>query len=90
MIRPSRHPCSSPTGASGLAPAPTARLNIASGSSTTSRVRPVAPPIPSGLNRLRVESAAATQNAAPSTESWATMSSPSPTRCSTVAPNAAW
>ena len=55
MIRPSRHPCSSPTGAAGLAPAPTARLNIASGSSTTSRVRPVAPPIPPGLNRLRVE-----------------------------------
>jgi hypothetical protein len=42
-----------------------------------------------GLNRFAAADDAAIQNAAPPTASWATMSSPAPTRWSTVAPNAA-
>ncbi len=63
-MRPRRQPCSSPTAAVSLAPACTARSTTASGSSTTSKVRPVAPPIACGLSRFIAGLAAATQNAA--------------------------
>jgi hypothetical protein len=53
-------------------------------------VRLVVPSIAWGLNRFIEPLAAATQNAARPTASWATMSSPSPTLCMTVAPNASW
>jgi hypothetical protein len=73
----------------GVAPAVTAWPKTASGSSTTSRVRPVAPPTALGWTRCPADAARATQNAASPMASWATMSSPPPTRCSTMAPKAA-
>jgi hypothetical protein len=89
MMRPSRQPCSSAIGERSMAPAARARSTLASGSSTTSSVRPVAPPIAVGLKRPASADAAATQKAASPTASWATTSSPSPTWCRTVAPKAA-
>ena len=62
-IRPSRQPCSSPTGDVSVAPAATARRTTASGSSTTSVVRPVAPSISRGLRRFMVDDAGAIQTA---------------------------
>ena len=85
-IRPSRQPCSSATGARSVAPAASARAATASGSSTCRSTRPVAPPA-SGSSRSR-PFAFETQKRASPTASWATRSSPSPTWCSTVAPNA--
>src|SRR5215472_1582972 len=64
MIRPSRQPCSSATGDAAVAPAATACATIASGSSTTSKVRLVAPPIASGLKRGASGPPDDTQNAA--------------------------
>jgi len=46
-------------------------------------------PIARGLSRFIVADVATTQNAASLTTNCATMSSPSPTRLKTVAPNAA-
>jgi hypothetical protein len=89
-ILPRRQPCSSSTGEVWVAPAATACAITRSGSSTTSSVRLVVPSISLGLNRFIDEAAAVTQNAASPTLSWATMSSPLPTRCITLAPNAAW
>jgi hypothetical protein len=77
-------------GAVGVAPAVTAWWKTASGSSTMRRVRLVAPPIALGWMRWPAEPAVETQNAASPMASWATMSWPSPARCSTVAPKAAW
>jgi len=88
-IRPRRQPCSSPTADAWVAPAATACATTCSGSSTTSSVRLVVPSIALGLNRFIDELAAVTQNAASPTHSWATRSSPSPTRCMTLALNAA-
>jgi class 3 adenylate cyclase len=76
----SRQPCSSATGAVLRAPAWTAWLTTSSGSSTTSRVLPVVPPMACGLKRCTASSASVTQNLAAPTASWATMSSPSPTQ----------
>jgi hypothetical protein len=62
-----------------MAPASTARAKTASGSSTTSRIRPVAPPIASGLNRGPSAPPEETQKYASPIASCATISSPSPT-----------
>jgi hypothetical protein len=67
-------------GDDSVAPAATACWTTLSGSSTTSSVRLVAPSIARGLCRFIVADVAATQNAASPMPSWATMSSPSPTR----------
>ena len=47
------------------------------------KTRPVAPPMARGTSRSVLDPVVAIQNAASPTASWATMSSPSPTRCST-------
>jgi len=53
------------------------------------QVRPVVPPIAFGLNRGPAAPPEETRNAASPIASCATISSPSPTRCRTRAPNAA-
>ena len=64
MTRPTRQPCSSPTGEASVAPAPRARATIVSGSSTTRRVLLVLPPTAKGLKRPALELAGATQKRA--------------------------
>src|SRR5262249_15987157 len=66
-IRPSRQPCSLPTGEDSVAPAATARRTTLSGSSTTSSVRLVAPSIIRGLSRLMVRHVPATPQPSPPT-----------------------
>ena len=51
VMRPSRQPCSSPTGEVTVAPAAKAALTMLSGSPVTSRVRLVPPSIAAALNR---------------------------------------
>jgi hypothetical protein len=75
-IRPKRQPCSSAISDAGVAPNSTACANIVSGSSTTSKVRPVAPPIAAGLKRGPSSPPEETQNAASPIASCATISSP--------------
>jgi len=89
MIRPSRQPCSSATGDASVAPAARASRVTEAELATTSSVRLVAAPSLRGLSRFGAADVPATQNAASPTASCATMSSPAPTRCRTVAPKAA-
>jgi hypothetical protein len=79
VMRPSRQPCSSPTGEVTVAPAAKAALTMLSGSPVTSRVRLVPPSIAAALNRPFSGSALATQKQASPTANCATVSSPSPT-----------
>jgi hypothetical protein len=70
-IRPRRQPCSSATGDASVAPAATACSSTWLGSSTTSSVRLVVPPIACGLRRFMAGLAAATEKVASSTASGA-------------------
>jgi hypothetical protein len=70
-IRPNCHPCSSLSAAMTRAPARTTCSCTAVGSSTTNSVRPVAPPMESGLKRFMSAEAADTQNTASPTASCA-------------------
>ena len=72
-----------------MAPAARAALITLSGSLVTSRVRLVPPPIATALKRPLPWSVFVTQKYASPVASCATMSSPSPTWWTTVAPKAA-
>src|SRR6266478_6299438 len=67
-IRPRRQPYWLLTGQTTVAPAATARLTAASGSSTVTTIRTVPPPRDSGLKFLCSGDSSATQNSAAPTD----------------------